>query len=74
MQLPSLSIELLNRVYACSVIPWSEIQKNGDRTERAARHLVALDLVRIERWPDRQLQLTAAGRGELYRRRRWNVG
>ena len=74
MQLPSLAIHLLNRLYACGAIPWAVVLADGDRTERAARHLVALDLVRIERWPDRHLQLTAAGRGELSRRRRWNVG
>jgi hypothetical protein len=70
MRLPSLSIDLLNRIYACSEIPWAQIVKEGDRTERAARHLVYLGLIHV--WPPRrEVTLTAAGRGELYRRRRW---
>ena len=77
MNLPSLSIHLLNRIYACSELPWRIILAEGDRTERAARHLVALGLVRIEESrlhriaPYRVLAITAAGRGELHRRRRW---
>jgi len=72
MNLPSLAIDILNRVYACGAIPWAVILAEGARTEGAARHLVALDLVRIERWPDRHLQLTAAGRGMLSSLRRRN--
>lgn len=68
MNLPSLSIHLLARVYACSVLPWTEILRDGDRTERAARHLVYLGLIHV--WPHRkEITLTAAGRHEMYRRR-----
>jgi len=70
IRLPSLSINLLHRIYACSVLPWSEIIKDGDRTERAARHLVHLGLIHV--WPHhRELTLTAAGRVAVYRLRGW---
>jgi hypothetical protein len=77
MNLPSLSVHLLNRIYACSELPWRIILAEGDRTERAARHLVALDLVRVEESrlhrisPYRVLAVTTAGRRELARRRLW---
>ena len=68
-RLPSLAIHILNRVYACSVLPWSEIIRDGDRTERAARHLVHLGLIHV--WPHRrEVTLTPAVRGGLYRLRR----
>ena len=71
MRLPSLSIDLLYRIYACSVLPWSEILKDGDRTERAARHLVYLGLIHV--WPHhRDITLTAAGRSAVYRLRGWD--
>jgi hypothetical protein len=68
MNLPSLAIRLLTRVYACSVLPWSEIIREGDRTERAARHQVALGLVEVRRNPSR-LAITVPGRIEHHRRR-----
>jgi hypothetical protein len=73
LRLPSLSLHLLHRVYACGAVRWDVVLAEGARSEAAGRHLVALELVRVERWPDRHLVLTAAGRGELYRRRRWPV-
>jgi hypothetical protein len=70
MNLPSLSIHLLNRIYACSALPWRIILAEGDRTERAARHLIALELVEVQRHAGRVLVLTGAGRGELFKRRK----
>jgi hypothetical protein len=67
LPMPSLAIDLLNRIYACSALPWHVIVAEGDRTERAARHLVHRGLIRV--WPHRkEATLTNAGRNEVYRR------
>jgi hypothetical protein len=70
LELPSVLLHLLHRVYACSTLPWRIILAEGERTEKAARHLVALGLIRVWTYPERYVGLTALGRGELSRRRR----
>lgn len=71
MNLPSRSIHLLTRVYACYSIPWRIILAEGDRAEGAARHLVALGLAIVVRSPERQIVLTNEGRAEMSRLRQF---
>jgi hypothetical protein len=67
--LPTLSVRLLQRLYAGGPMLWSNVLADGARTESAARFLVAIGLARVERWHGLHLVLTADGRGELAARR-----